>query len=408
MRALIRLTLVSCVALAQIAPSRAQEKAAPPKFTAGTELVRVDFVVSDKAGRVVPGVTAKDCIVKEDGKERPIVSFEAFTGAGAAAGVTPDDPSGNATAASGAARVIKSSTVLLIDDVHLSPEQLAIVRPALKKLLAGVADRSGLLALVAPASNVTIAGELPGTAAQLAAGVDGIAGQRLDDNSSFPVLDAEAFAINRGDLQVLARVVARFVLLNPTLTADQADMQAHSRSTDVEFTARTRRETLLATAMQALNWLADKPGRHSLIMVSGGYARDLLDSQQAALVTRSLQVNAPIHFLDARGLSGFGMFHGAQYGVALGRNADEGPYGRDEAVEGSSYLADDTGGTVVHNTNDLEKGLAGMLDAMQTYYVIGYEAPAHAKRGFHKIEVQVRTKGLNVRARRGYYDVSGR
>ena len=55
----------------------------------------------------------------------------------------------------------------------------------------------------------------------------------------------------------------------------------------------------LATALEALNWLSDKPGRIA-ILVSGGFARDPLDSQQAALVTRSLQVNAPIHFLDAR------------------------------------------------------------------------------------------------------------
>ncbi len=395
------LMLTAGVALGMASPISSQERPAPPKFTTATELVRVDFVVSDKAGRLVPGLTAKDCVVKEDGKERPIVSFEAFAGA-AAPNVTPD-PSDSVTAPP-VARLIKSSTVLLIDDVHLSPEQLAIARPALKKLLTGVAERSGLLALVAPGSSVTIAGELPGTATQLAAGIDGIAGKRLDDHSSFPVLDAEAMAINRGDLQVLARVTARFLLLNPTLNADQADMIAHSRSTDVEFQARKRRETLLATALEALNWLSDKPGRHSVILVSGGFARDPLDSQQAALVTRSLQVNAPIHFLDARGLSGFGMFQGAQFGVALGRNADEGPYARDEAVEGSSYLADDTGGAIVHNTNDLEKGLAGMLDATQNYYVIGYEAPPHSKRGFHKIEVQLRTKGLNVRARRGYYD----
>src|SRR5580765_5380640 len=177
MRAAVRLILSWCLALAQIAPALAQEKPAPPRFTTGTELVRVDFVVSDKAGRLVPGLTAKDCVVKEDGKERPIVSFEAFAGA-AAPSLTPD-PSGNATSPEPVARLTRSSTVLLIDDVHLSPEQLAIVRPALKKLLSGVAERSGLLALVAPGSRVTIAGELPGTAAQLAAGVDGISGKRL-------------------------------------------------------------------------------------------------------------------------------------------------------------------------------------------------------------------------------------
>jgi hypothetical protein len=77
-------------------------------------------------------------------------------------------------------------------------------------------------------------------------------------------------------------------------------------------------------------------------------------------------------------------------------------------VEGSVDLADDSGGVIIQNTNDFEKGLARVLDAMRTYYIIGYEAPPHAKQGFHKIEVQVRTKGLNVRARRGYFDVTGR
>jgi VWFA-related protein len=196
--------------------------------------------------------------------------------------------------------------------------------------------------------------------------------------------------------------------LNPTLTADQAETIAVSRSGDVNFAARRRRETLYATVMQSLGWLSDKPGRHSVIIVSGGFAKDPGEPAYNELVTRSLKVNAPLHFVDARGLSGYSRFKGVEYGTLLRRGADEGPTGRSDAVEGSVDLADDSGGVIIQNTNDFEKGLARVLDAMRTYYVIGYEAPPHAKQGFHKIEVQLRTKGLNVRARRGYFDVTAR
>jgi VWFA-related protein len=397
-------SLAAFLAAAQVVASGAQQPQTPSKFTAGTELVRVDFIVSDKAGRLIHGLTQKDFLVKEDGKERPIVSFEAFAPIEApAAPAISADP---ATAPPASARPIRSSTVLLIDDVHLSVEQIGAVRPAIKQLLTTVAGRNDLLALVAPASSITIAGELPGSGPQLAAAVDRITGHRVEENPLLPVLDAEAIAILRGDLEVKARVAQRFVRLNPTMSVEQAAEVAIERSGDVNHTARTRREAIYATATQALTWLSDKPGRHSVVIVSGGWAKDPSDPAYNALVTRSLRVNAPIHFIDARGLPGGSMFKSVEYGAALGRNSNEGPNGRADAAEGTVNLADDSGGLIVENTNDFEKGLTRILDTMQAYYVIGYEAPPHTgKPGFHKIQVEVKTKGVSVRARRGYYDL---
>ena len=311
------LLLAVCLALAMTQPISSQAPQ-PPKFTGGTELVRVDFIVTDKAGRLVPGIRETDCVVKEDGKERRIVSFEAFGGAAATAAVADPYAAG---VSSSPARAVKASTVLL-----------------------------------------------------------------------------------RGDLEMRARVAQRFVRLNPTMTPHQAAQVAIERSGDVNHTARTRREAIYATAMQALTWLSDKPGRHSVVIVSGGWAKDQSDPAYNSLVTRSLRVNAPMHFVDARGLPGGSSFKDVQYGAALNRNSDEGPTGRADAAEGTVNLADDSGGLIVENTNDFEKGLTRVLDTMQIYYVIGYEAPPHGKPGFHKIQVEVKTKGVSVRARRGYFD----
>ena len=99
----------------------------------------VDFVVTDKADHPVRGLSAKDFVVKEDGKERPIVSFEAFATAGASSSVPgttlPSDPAG--------ARPPDASTVVLVDDPHLTPDQAArvpvVVPDRFRELLAGAA-----------------------------------------------------------------------------------------------------------------------------------------------------------------------------------------------------------------------------------------------------------------------------
>jgi hypothetical protein len=79
-------------------------------------------VVSDKSDHPVSGLTAKDFIVKEDGKERPIVSFDAFGSGGT---VTPPAGQGVASAAPAAATSVpnNASTVVLVDDGQLTMAQ---------------------------------------------------------------------------------------------------------------------------------------------------------------------------------------------------------------------------------------------------------------------------------------------
>jgi VWFA-related protein len=363
----------------------------PPTFATGTELVLVDFVVNDSAGRPVRGLSAKDFVLKEDGTECPIVTFEAFGGSapGTSSHVTPSTPA--------------AVTVLLVDDGHLSQAQAARLRPALRGLLMTVGERGGALMLLAPASKVQVVGTLPGGTAALTAAVDRIAGQRSDDSSNFPVADAEALAIARGDGPALARLVTRFMALNPELNADQANMFVRERANLLAHDARARRDDMYDIALRSLDWLAGRPGRHGLIVISSGFAADPDDSKYNEVVTRSLRANAPIHFLDARGLQGMSRYQGVDYGTGLGRGADEGPFGWSDAAAGSTALADDTGGLIVSNTNDMAKGLGHLFDSMTTYYLVAYQPPTHQKPGYRKIRVEVKARGLQVRARRGYF-----
>ncbi|MBX7185923.1 MAG: VWA domain-containing protein [Vicinamibacteria bacterium] len=400
--------LLAGLALLQAFSARAQDRPRPPVFSAGTNLVLVDFVVTDKSDNTVAGLKAGDFVVKEDGKERPILSFAAFGGAAAAVDAGPAEvvvepfPSSTPTPAPTPSAI----TVLFVDDGQLSPQHAVRLRPALKRLISVIAERSGALALVAPWSKVSLANEVQGNLALFGAAVDKINGRRTDSRDMFPMADAEAFAIERGDPTMLNRLVLRFIALNPGLDADQAALTARSRATEVVHDARNRREDAFGVLLRSLDWLVKQPGRHSVVMVSGGFAYDSDDRKQQEVVTRSLRANAPIHFLDARGLPGMGVFQGVEYGPALEREAGETPFAFQDASEGSTSLALDTGGLVIRNTNDLTRGLARLLDMTTTYYILGYDPPEHRKPGYRKIKVEVANKNLKVIARKGYFDES--
>ena len=67
-------------------------------------------------------------------------------------------------------------------------------------------------------------------------------------------------------------------------------------------------------------------------------------------------------------------------------------------------LAEDTGGALIANTNDLGKGLDSVTADLASYYEIAY-APKNteADGSFRKIEVKVARKGVDVTSRSGYF-----
>ncbi len=71
-------------------------------------------------------------------------------------------------------------------------------------------------------------------------------------------------------------------------------------------------------------------------------------------------------------------------------------------------LANGTGGFPIFNTNDFAGGLDKIAHELDEYYVLGYAPEDLSHDGtYHSIKVNVDTKGLEVRARNGYYDTKG-
>ena len=68
------------------------------------------------------------------------------------------------------------------------------------------------------------------------------------------------------------------------------------------------------------------------------------------------------------------------------------------------HVANETGGFLIRNTNDLGIGLERIDQEMRSYYLLSYRPKNEKLDGqFRQIRVGLKKPGLTVRARTGYY-----
>jgi hypothetical protein len=138
-----------------------------------------------------------------------------------------------------------------------------------------------------------------------------------------------------------------------------------------------------------------------LILLSGGFIHDArLDGLRRVLEASRLS-NVPIHFIDSRGLMGMPAQLGADSrgsssaGLpfwAVDSDSEAGPEtdidaDRNErlfSAAGPESLALDSGGLVVHNTNDPTKGMAEIVEGSRLHYVLGYLPTNVARDGTYR------------------------
>jgi len=81
-----------------------------------------------------------------------------------------------------------------------------------------------------------------------------------------------------------------------------------------------------------------------------------------------------------------------------------------ESQEGLNYLAQQTGGFFIRNTNDLNGGIKRVLKDQESYYLIGFVPESTFKRdklrGFHNLKVKVTRADVHVRTRSGFFGIT--
>ena len=107
--------------------------------------------------------------------------------------------------------------------------------------------------------------------------------------------------------------------------------------------------------------------------------------------------NTSIYAVDPRGLAPFEYDINSGVGLQVDRKHLE------SSLDTLRALADNTDGRAIINRNDIGKGMRQIMVDASGYYLLGYnstQAPTDGR--FHKIDVEVTRRGVDVRARKGY------
>ena len=163
----------------------------------------------------------------------------------------------------------------------------------------------------------------------------------------------------------------------------------------------------LATLGEIVRRMAPLPGQRTLILVSPGFLSVEPDAlaAESRIIGFAAQSNVTISTMDARGLYTTSMTASDDMHVIPAAKKSEFRGSAMKAVENvMAELADGTGGTFFHNSNDLDAGFKSLTEAPENVYLLELSLDNVKPNGsYHRLKVQVDRDGVQSQARRGYF-----
>ncbi len=419
--------LAGVAALTALTAAQQPTPADQPAFRTGADLVIVDAVVVDRAGRPVTDLKASDFEVRDEGRAQAVSLFQTVSVAATAQDAGPRAPSRYAYSTNaGVAAVPGRAFVLFFDDVHLTQAEGDRAKVALSRFLERELQAGDLVSLVAPGTALRWHARMPDGRPELTRIVAGLRGLYLPDPSPDQMSDYEAYRINAfSDEQVADQVDRRWrnMRVNGREPANLATDQGFRpenrggqvgilpqdilmRAATVYQQAAARNIATLQALERTIEGLTAVRGRKAVVMLSPGFIADQERVEARRAVDAARRANVAVYFVDARGLVSSA---GSAQAQQTGRPLDSRDIGAANAeltlgAEGAAEIARATGGFSVRNQNDLGRGLQRIGDESRVYYLLGFQPERDARPGvFRRLEVKVTRPDVTVRARRGYY-----
>jgi VWFA-related protein len=127
---------------------------------------------------------------------------------------------------------------------------------------------------------------------------------------------------------------------------------------------------------------------------------DLLSEMQDVFRVLNRE-NTSIYAVDPRGLGVFA------YDINDAVDMESDRLALRASIDSLHVLANNTDGRAIVNRNDLAVGMKQIIRDSSGYYLLGYTSAAAPTDGkFHQIKVNVKRRGVEVRARKGYWALS--
>jgi VWFA-related protein len=382
-----------------------------------TNLVQMDVVVVDKKGNQVTDLRAEDFEVYEDKRPQQITNFSYVLNETAPRAAAPDDSSRNpldklappAPPRRLRPEQVRRTMALVVDDLGLSFGSTDAVRDALRKFVNEQMQPNDLVAIIRTSAGMGALQQFTSDKRQLHAAIDRV----------------RWYPGGRGG-------VSTFAPLNGTLTTDGPEIQIEERTVglgsrsddDADGRVENFREDLFAVGtLGAVNFVVrgmrELPGRKSVTLFSDGFSLRTSErgpsSERVFQALRQLtelanRASVVVYSIDARGLVVPGLSAEDNTSGMTIEDIESVQAGRSfeifDSQSGLDYLARETGGFLIKNSNDLARGVRRIVEDQRGYYLIGYRPESQVfDRRYHNFAVRVKRPGLLVRTRTGFFGV---
>jgi VWFA-related protein len=423
---------LGCLALVSGAHSGAQQgneaHDTARKIEINTNRALVPVVVRDRQGRAVGGLKKEDFQVFDNDKPRVVSAFtvEQRGPGGTGPGSGTESSAQPSTAADAAPPVPKRFIVLLFDDLNLNSTDLAYAKKAGVKALEGaLADLN--VVVVVSTSGKTNSGWTHDRA-KLEIAIVSLQAQQAyrPDDAECPKIDfyQADLIVNQNDSAALADAVSQLQTCQPVpqskggnapLGPNAADNlsrtmgdptveEAKRAANRVLSLARRDLQATYGVMAQILSRMANLPGQRIIILVSSGLPeiQQELWAGESQITDLAAQANVTISAIDARGVYISSLTASDNTKSIRGTpkfRADSMARAGDTMAE----LADATGGTFYHNSNDQDEGFKSLMETPEVVYVLELSLDNVKPDGrYHSLKVKVDREGVQLQARRGY------
>jgi len=444
-KAAIVLLLLASTAHSNAADQKKSDDKPAATFTSQTELVLVPTVVTDKKGDHVPGLTKDDFQVFDLHHPQEIKIFEEVTTDSGQLQTTGSTLTGEfsnhaAEAGSGPEKPHRL-TIIAFDLINMPTLKQSSARKALLQFLAETASSGEPTAVYSITQNgVTVVSDFTTDPKVLAEALKKLKnGHEVQASGGQPGLHEGLEYNSPADPNMMSTLIAS-TSSNATADTDpggskqmsdilfalerfdselQLNMSSQERRYSVNYTLEGMHQ--IAQACAAI------PGRKSLIWVGGGFPFDisptdmLLDPNAVpayASARSGLDQVLPLYLrlwrdfndaqvavypIDVRGMVDFGFLDPSVRNTDAQYTASRRFQGR-QTYETDRTFADATGGKPFYGSNDLKAGFEQAAKDSSHYYLIGYYIkPDDTKIRWHEISVKSPRKGIDIRARGGYF-----
>jgi VWFA-related protein len=378
---------------------------APFKFESKVNVVLLPVLVRDAQGRAIGNLTKQDFQVFDKGKPQVISGFTVEMRAGESTGGKVERGAPVTGSSTAPVPVIPQRFIMfLFDDLHLKPGDLARVRNAATRILAGSLERSDAAAVLSTSGRTNTG--FTHDQAKLEDAMMKLRPETLYDHvhgcPDVTYYQADLI-LNMGDQMALAEAVSDAGRCSAAGLSLAKEMALSAAERELAIGEQSTRVTL-GMIRELVGQMGALPGQHTLILVSPGFLATTLEArtEKARVIDTTAQANVTVNALDARGLYTAMMDTSERDVTWVKEQYHHEALTTDEDV--MAELSSGTGGTYFHNSNDLEGGFKRLTMAPEYLYLLEFSPQSVKQDGsYHPVKVTVNTEGAKIQARHGYF-----